>query len=175
MRKFIKSAFSKQIIAYILAGVILIILDHIIPQFNIRNIIKEAWQYFIKIMNQRVQVYILIILIFMAIIILMIIRRKLDKKQQFVLSIIDEREISLTKLFAAYKKNFPNESRIMTSVSKIINKFERLKLIELGCLTGGIGQIQAEHFRITKKGRRHLKKVGERIKDKAKEVFDEIY
>lgn len=175
MRKFIKQAFSKQIIAYILAGVILIILDHIIPQFNIRNIIKEAWQYFIKIMNQRVPVFILIILILMAFIILIIIRRKLDKKQQFVLSIIDDREIGLIKLFRAYRKNFPRESRIMTRVFKIINKLERLKLIELGCQTGGMRQVQDELFRITKKGRRHLKKVSERIKDKAEEVFDEIY
>jgi hypothetical protein len=152
-----------------------IILDRVIPDFSIGNIIGGFFQILYNILIFKIPVWILLVLSLSAFLVFRLKTRTLNERQKFILSILDEREVRLIDLAFAYKKCWPNESRIKTKSFKTLNKLERLKLIKLGCLVGGINTVQEELFKATDKGKKRMKKIEERIRDKAEKIYDEVY
>lgn len=180
MRQFIKQAFSKQIIlrAYLPAlvvGLILFIIDRTVPEFNLIEIINGFGRFLLSFLKISIPIYALLVLMIAAFVIFKISTKKLGYRQKFILSLIDGREISLIKIFIAYKRMFLNDSRTMTHCFLQMKKLEKRKLIELGCQTGGIYTVQDELFKITKKGQRRLEKISESLKNQAENIFEEIY
>jgi hypothetical protein len=125
----------------------------------------------IEILNYRIPLF-LIIAVGLAILLLIKLKSwKLSDKEVFVISVLDEGERGLDRLFKAYKKAFPAESRTISNCTAIIKKLERKKLIEMPILTGGIGSVQDEVFRLTKKGLKKYKKLDVAIKERGQALF----
>lgn len=172
----IKKIFSKYLLwrlwAPLILGIFLIILDRSIPNINIFVIFVKFLR---NILIQNIPIYIILILIVLAYILFILIQRKLNEGHYLLLSLLNNREVGLTKIFFAYQRFFPNNSRVISNSSKIISKLEKLKLIEMGSQTGGINQIQDEYFKISKKGKKRLNKVKKEIETKANQIFEEVY
>jgi len=179
MKKLIKQLFSKQKIKYWIPGLSMVllslILDRTIPEFSVANIIVRFAQILFNILIFKIPIWILLALSLLAFLVFWLKTRTLNEKQKFILCILDERDVRLIDLAFAYKKCWPNESRIKTKCFKILSKLERLKLSKLGCLVGGINTVQEEQFEATDKGKKRMKKIEERIKDKAEKIYDELY
>jgi len=176
MIKFIKKAFTKQIIWRVYVPLLTvtfgIILDRSIPKINI---IGVAVDILIKILTLNIPLYIILIIILLAIVLYKIKKLKLNEEQKFILSMINERELGIKTLFIAYKKEFPNTSRTMSECIRAITKLENLKLVKLEAFTGGMQDIQDELFQITDKGRKRIRKMDTETKAEAEKIFEDIY
>jgi len=180
MQKRVKQFFSKQTffrywLPTLVIGLLYFIVNRTVPEFSVVNIIVGFAQILYNILIFKIPVWILLVSSLLALLVFRLKLRTLNERQKFILSILDEREVRLTNLAFAYKKCWPNESRIKTKCFKTLNELERLKLIKLGCFVGGINTVQEELFRATDKGKKRLKKIEDSIKDKAEKIYDEVY
>ena len=150
-------------------------LKQLIPNFSITTLITKGKDICINILFLKIPMWSLLLLVLVAILGYKIKTRKLNEEQRFILSIIDKREVGLTDIVLAYKMCYPAEPRTKTKCFRILDKLERLKLIKLKCLTGGIRSVKEEIFALTDKGKKQLRKVEMGIRDKAEEIFGKIY
>jgi len=150
-------------------------LKQLFPNFSLTTSITRVKNIWINILFLKIPMWSLLVLVLLAILVYKIKTRKLNEEQKFILSIIDKREVGLTDIVLAYKMCYPAEPRTKTKCFRILKKLERLKLVKLKCLTGGIKSVREEIFGLTDRGKKRLRKVKTGIRDKAEEIFGKIY
>jgi len=146
-----------------------------LSKFSITTLITRVNDICINILFLKIPMWSLLLLVLVAILGYKIKTRKLNEEQKFILSIIDKREVGLTDIVLAYKMCYQAEPRTKTKCFRILDKLERLKLIKLKCLTGGIRSVKEEIFALTDRGKKRVRKVEMGIRDKAEEIFGKIY
>lgn len=138
------------------------ILDLFLKQFNvIVPVIIFLW----KLININIPFYAIIILAILASIVL---RHAINKKDKFILSLLDGRELNLSKLLSAC------ETIKMSGCIGIIGRLEARNLILSPATSGGIKDIRDVYFRLTEKGQKRLKRIEYRIKKMAEDIYNEV-
>lgn len=129
------------------------------------NVIVPVIIFLWKLKKINIPIYAIIILTILASIVL---RHAINKKEKFILSLIDERELNLSKLLIAF------ETMKISGCIGIIGRLETKKLILSAARSGGIKDIRDVYFRLTDKGKNRLNRIGDRIKEKTEDIYNEV-
>jgi len=167
--------FLGSIILYLFYGFINTISSDINFWKALSNLPIQIFNLLLLLLFVKIPFWIILIIALISFILFKLINRRLKEEKEYILSMIYDRELGLNTLFRGYKKKFPEKDSTISNTIAIIRKLEKLKLIELGCYSGGSQGIFEEHYKITKIGEKRRKKIKNITESEIENSVTEIF
>jgi len=166
--------FLLTIISYLSYGFIKAISSDINFWKALSNLPIKIFNLLLLLLFVKIPFWIILSIALISFILIKLINKRLNEEQEYILSMAYNRELGLNTFFRGCKKRFPEKASTISNTIAIIKKLEKLKLIELGCYSGGVNSINEEHYKIAEKGKRRRKKIKNITESEIENIITEI-